>query len=82
MELPKKFASLVLDARERRGLTQSEVAELVGISPRWFQKIESGASLPGTAVAIRLMLALAIDVKELRREAGFGESVQNDRENA
>lgn len=71
MDVKYKFASLILDARLDRGLTQSEVSEAVGVSTRWYQKIESGSTLPGSVTLIRIVLFLHINVEELRKEVGL-----------
>ncbi len=68
MNLAKRFAALILESRTRRNLTQGEVAERAGISLRWYQKIESGARLPSTAVALRLIFTLDIELETLKKE--------------
>ena len=48
MKMAYKFASALLKARTELGYTQSEVAEAVSVSIRWYQKIESGRRFPGS----------------------------------
>ena len=71
MKLKSQFSSSLLKARTELGYTQSEVAEAVSVSTRWYQKIESGERLPGTVTAITLMVFLNIEVKDLREAVNF-----------
>lgn len=71
MKMRSKFASTVLKSRKELGYTQSEVAEAVSVTVRWYQKIESGRKLPGTITTLRLILFLQIDVEEFREEVGL-----------
>ena len=66
MTLTTKFAEVLYNARDKKKLTQSQVAEAVSISVRWYQKVEAGLRLPGTIPTLKLMLLLDIDIEELR----------------
>ena len=77
MRIASKFASAVLEARTRLGYTQSQVAEAVSVSVRWYQKVESGRKLPGTVTALRIILFLEIDVENFREEVGLVEPIQS-----
>lgn len=68
MSISSKLSLLLYSARMAHGYTQAEVAEAVSISPRWYQRIESGTRMPGTSVLLRLILFLDIDVEEFREE--------------
>ena len=71
MKMTSKFASPALKARKELGYTQSEVAEAISVSVRWYQKIEAGQKLPGTITAFRIVLFLHLDVEEFREELGL-----------
>ena len=71
MTLTMKFAEVLYNARDKKKLTQSQVAEAVSISVRWYQKVEAGLRLPSTIPAIKLMLFLDIDIEELREASGL-----------
>lgn len=43
----KKLSSIMRAKRREKNLTQEQAAELLDISARWLQKIESGKSKPG-----------------------------------
>lgn len=53
--------------RERLGWSQSRMAEAAGVSRQSYAAIESGSSVPSTAVALRLAEALGRRVDELFR---------------
>ena len=77
MKLTSKLSSLMFHARKEQGYTQSEVAEAISVSVRWYQKVESGQKLPGTLTALRILIFLGIDTKELREEVGLIEPVRS-----
>lgn len=71
MKLKSRFSSIILKARTELGYTQSEVAEAISVTVRWYQKVESGARFPGSVTLVRLILFLNINVEELRDTAGL-----------
>lgn len=75
MKLTFKFATIILNARLNAGLTQSQVAESVGVSTRWMQRIESGERLPGTLTMLKLILFFKINPEELREEVEINEHI-------
>ena len=77
MKMAYKFASALLKARTELGYTQSEVAEAVSVSIRWYQKIESGRRFPGSVVLVRLVLFL----EELRDVADLVVPVRSSQKN-
>lgn len=68
MTLKDKFANSAFKARKELGYTQSEVAEAISVSVRWYQKVETGISLPGTVTALKIILLLNIDIEDFREE--------------
>ncbi|MBQ8388798.1 MAG: helix-turn-helix transcriptional regulator [Clostridia bacterium] len=82
MKLKSKFSSALLKARLHLGYTQSEVAEAVSITVRWYQRIESGRKLPGTLTMLRLILFLNLNVEEFREEVGLVEPLPSVRREA
>lgn len=71
MSLDSALGKKLYHARRARGLTQEQVAEAVGITPRWYQKIEKGTGHPGTTVAFRLLALLDVDIREIGGEVGL-----------
>lgn len=55
----------VRDARTRRGLSATELAERVGVSRQTIHAIESGAYAPNTATALKLARELGVGIEDL-----------------
>ena len=55
-------------ARKRRHLTQKELADLVGIEPKYLSNIESGRNHCGIQCLIKIANALSIDSNTLLGE--------------
>jgi putative molybdopterin biosynthesis protein len=51
--------------RERRGVSASELATIVGVSRQTIYAVEAGSYVPNTAVALRLAKALDVSVADL-----------------
>ncbi|WP_129307637.1 helix-turn-helix transcriptional regulator [Streptomyces sp. L2] len=58
---PLKFGQRVQIIRERRGMTQTQLAGLIGISPHTLRKIENGQQkAPGLEMVLRIAEALRV----------------------
>lgn len=58
---PLKFGQRVQVLRERRGMTQAQLADFVGISPHTLRKIENGQQkAPGLEMVMRIAEALRV----------------------
>ncbi|MEU5793979.1 helix-turn-helix domain-containing protein [Streptomyces sp. NPDC047813] len=58
---PLKFGQRVQILRERKGMTQTQVADLLGISPHTYRKIENGQQkAPGLDVVLRVAEILRV----------------------
>ena len=51
----------LIDARRRRGMTQTALAVLLGVLPNTISRAEAGLNLPRGDAWVRLCKALAID---------------------
>lgn len=71
--LATRLGLSVRQARRESGLTQAEVAELIGLSSDVFGRMERGAFLPRVATLIRLCGALGVTSDQL-----LGMGRQND----
>ena len=60
------------DARTAAGLTQAELAALIGVSRKTVNTIENGVFIPSTVLALRLARALETTVEALFFLPGSG----------
>ena len=68
MSLAGNFSREIYVSRKTLGLTQEKAAELLGISLRWYQKIENGKVLPSSELVLRIIAYFGIDGTKLREE--------------
>ena len=61
----KRFGRNVARLRSQRNLTQEQLAEKVGVSPRYLRSVEAGEYYPSLPIAARLRGALRCDWNEL-----------------
>jgi putative transcriptional regulator len=55
----------VREAREAKGLTQAQLADLIGMSRKTVNTVENGVFVPSTVVALKLARALDEPVERL-----------------
>jgi len=55
----------VREAREAQGLTQAELAALVGVSRKTINTVENAVFVPSTVIALKLARALGEPVERL-----------------
>ena len=65
IQLAQRFATNLRRYRLEQHLTQERLAELAGIDPRYYQKIEQGRSVPTVTYAYLLAEALNTSVDSL-----------------
>ena len=53
------------DIRTKAGLTQAELADLVGVSRKTINTVENGVFVPSTLLALKLAAALETKVEAL-----------------
>lgn len=63
------FAEKLRDARSSRGLTQSRLAELLQVSPRVYNRWETGAALPRLDTLVKIADILEVSLDELAGRA-------------
>ena len=61
----KKLSELMHTKRLEKNLTQEQAAELLEISARWYQKVESGQSKPGFDLICELAKSFSINFSKL-----------------
>lgn len=59
------------DLRLEAGLTQEQIAEMLGISPNYVSSVERGVRAPSWKLLVRYANAIGTNVVTLLREAGF-----------
>lgn len=62
------FSKHIYLNRTQFQLTQIQLAEAVGTSLGWIQKIESGKKLPGFFLAVKLIVFLEIDMNAFLKD--------------
>jgi transcriptional regulator with XRE-family HTH domain len=60
-----ELAAAIRQVRERRGLSQAEVARRADIEPSWLSRLESGSANPSWGTVRRICDALDIPLSEL-----------------
>lgn len=61
----ERLANRIKIERERTGLTQAALAELVGVSRKTINTVENGVFTPSAMLAIKLAGALELSVEQL-----------------
>jgi len=72
------LAERIRAAREGRGLSRAQVADAVGISPSYVEKLERGHSIPTVDVAGRLAKVLGIPHEAFFREARTADELESE----
>lgn len=75
--MKEQFGKLIRDNREKKGLSQEQLAEKCDVTDKCVSNIELGKSDPKLSTAIRICVALEIDItvlKELIYTEGDGET--------
>ena len=67
----QKFGRWLREVRVRRGLTQGELAELIGLSLQHYNKIETGTTGTRRATVQRLAVALEVGIAQAYEKAGL-----------
>ena len=60
-----ELISHLREARAKAGLTQLELAELIGVSRKTINTVENGVFIPSTLLALKLARALGTTVEKL-----------------
>ena len=77
MDLPKRLGNRIRELRNRAGITQSQLAERVDISPEFMSRLERGLKAPSLDTADKIATALGISLSEL---FDFGEVQVGEKE--
>ncbi len=70
-EQKRQLGFVIYLHRSQMGLSQEQLAEALGYSTRWIQKIESGQANPSWTTLLTMMMLLNINSNELCEEVGI-----------
>ena len=76
MDIKRAVGMRIKIVRQRSGLTQDQLAEQVGLSPKYISGIERGVENPTMDILIRLAKMLGVEPYDLFL---FGESEESER---
>lgn len=63
--MPDQLHNRLKELREARGLTQAQLADLIGVSRKTINTVENGIFVPSTIIALKLAAALDQRVEAL-----------------
>lgn len=64
----RKIGVRIKDARKSRGLTQSSLAQMVDLTPKYFSNIECGEKIPRLETFVAIANALEVDANSLLQD--------------
>ena len=65
MPIDRKLGNCLKDVRTARGLTQTELAERIGVSRKTVNTVENGIFVPSTLLALALAHELKVKVEDI-----------------
>ena len=63
--MAQRLLNRIKELRSERGLTQAELAEMVGVTRKTVNTVENGVFTPSALLAIKLAGALNVSVEQL-----------------
>lgn len=63
--MAERLLNRIKEYRSERGLTQAELAELVGVTRKTVNTVENGIFTPSALLAIKLARELGVSVEQL-----------------
>ncbi len=75
MDIKRAVGKRIKTVRQRRALTQDQLAEQVGLSPKYISGIERGVENPTMEILLRVAKALGVEPYDLFL---FGESEESE----
>lgn len=76
----KLFGKRLKELREKRGMTQEELSNLLNIEWQHISRLENGKNLPSCAILISLAEIFDIDIRTLTKYNHLEESINIDDE--
>ena len=63
--MAERLENRLRELREAKGLTQAQLADLIGVSRKTVNTVENGVFVPSTVIALKLARALGETVEDL-----------------
>ena len=76
MNIKKDFGIRVKELRNKKGITQYQLAEMAGIDPKHISHIETGSTKLSLQVLVNISNALSVQTDQLLFDAAITDSVQ------
>lgn len=67
MDLKQMIGSRIKDIRNKKGITQEQLSESVGINPKYLSSIERGKENPTLNILLQLAQSLDVNLDEIFR---------------
>lgn len=64
---PKDLGYLIKESRQKRGLTQAQLASHVGASRKWVIDLEAGKRTSDLSLVLRTLNAVGLDLEAMER---------------
>lgn len=62
---PKKIGGFLKELRKEKGLTQEQLAEILGVSGRTISRWETGSNMPDLSILIQIADYYDVEIKEI-----------------
>ena len=79
---PKEIGAFLKQLRSEKGVTQEQLAEILGVSGRTVSRWETGRNLPDLSILVQISEYYQVDIKEIlngerrrKRRADFSSGV-------
>ena len=72
-DIRKIIGNKIKVVRKNRKMTQYELAEKVGVDPKYISRIETGISYPSLSVVERIFDVLKINISQLEKNDNFND---------
>ena len=76
MDINFVIASYLYTIRLEHNLTQEKMAEIIDVSVRWYQNIETGKKFPNFKVVCLLVKSFDLDLRYLLKEVTYNDLLQ------
>ena len=75
---PKEIGAFFLFFRNEKGITQEQLAEILGVSGRTVSRWETGANLPDLSILVQISEYYGVEIKEILNGERKSENMDNE----